>query len=177
MAVRRILQVGNDLLYEKSKPVDFNRDAVKPLLKDLKDTLQDFIKRKNLGRGISGPQIGVLKQAIYIIEEGEHLTFINPKITGHSPEKMMVWDSCFCYDVDIFVLIERHRDIEVEYQTPEGKKKKGTYSGPLSELLQHEIDHLNGVLSYQHLKTPMRIMKRPEWETHGSPYIIKGWKN
>jgi peptide deformylase len=176
MAIKEILQAGNDLLYEKSKPVDFQKDDVTPLMDDLKDTLEDFMQRKNLGRGISGPQIGILKQAIYIIEEGKHLQFINPRITGRSKEEMMVWDSCFCYDLDIFVHIPRHRDIEVEYQTPEGKNKKETHSGPLSELLQHEIDHLNGILSYQHLINPMRIMKRTEWEKHGKPYITQGWK-
>ncbi|MFH1126463.1 MAG: peptide deformylase [Candidatus Altiarchaeota archaeon] len=175
MVVKRILQVGDDLLYEKSKLVDFSKDDVKRLMKDIKDTLQDFMKRKRLGRGISGPQIGVLKRAIYIIEDGEHLSFINPSIVSRSKEKMMVWDSCFCYDVDLFVLIERDRDIEVEYWNPAGGKKRQSFSGPLSELLQHEIDHLNGVLSYQHLKKPMRVMKRSEWEKHGRPYIIKGW--
>jgi len=176
MAVKKILQVGNDLLYEKSEPVDFGSDDVESLVSDLKDTLQDFMERKKLGRGISAPQISVLKQAVYIIEEGEHLVLINPRITSRSLEKMMVWDSCFCYDVDIFVHIERDRDIEVEYQTPQREKKQETFSGPLSELLQHEIDHLNGVLSYQHLKPPMRIMRRSEWEAHGRPYITEGWE-
>jgi peptide deformylase len=172
MAVREILQAGNDLLYERSKPVDFGKDQSGVLLEDLKDTLRDFMSRKKLGRGISGPQIGVLKRAIYVIEEGRHLAFINPRIVRRSRERMMVWDSCLCYDVDVFVFIERHRDVEVEYFTPEGKKVKETYSGPLSELLQHEVDHLDGVLSYQRLKKPLRIMKRSEWEKHGRPYIV-----
>jgi len=173
MAVKKILQVGNQTLYEKSKLVDFKKDDVKSLMDDLKDTLEDFMERKKLGRGISGPQIGVLKQAIYIIEDGVHLAFINPRIVKRSKEKMMVWDSCFCYDVDIFVLIERNRDIDVEYYTMKGEKKREAFSGPLSELLQHEIDHLNGILSYQHLKKPMRIMKRSEWEKQGRPYITQ----
>ncbi len=171
MAVKRILQVGNDLLHEKSMPVEGDAEG---LLRDLKDTLEDFMKRKGLGRGISGPQIGVLKQAIYVIEDGEHMSFVNPQIVKRSPEKMMVWDSCFCYDVDIFVLIERARDITVEF-TEDGELKTKDFSGPLSELLQHEIDHLDGVLSYQHLRDPMRIMRRVEWEAHGRPYIVEGW--
>lgn len=173
MAVRTILQVGNDLLYEKSRPVA--PKEMGPLLLDLKDTLEDFMKRKSLGRGISAPQIGILKQAIYIIEDGEHISLINPKIIARSPEKMMVWDSCFCYDVDIFVLIERNRDVTVQYLDANGELKTGDFTGPLSELLQHEVDHLNGVLSFQYLKDPMRIMKRAEWEAHGRPYIIEGW--
>ncbi|MBM3309857.1 MAG: peptide deformylase [Candidatus Altiarchaeales archaeon] len=176
MAVRKILQVGNLLLYERSKVVDFRSDDVKAIILDLKDTLEDFMDRKKLGRGISCPQIGLLKRAIYIIEDGMHLAFVNPRIVKRSREKMMVWDSCFCYDVDIFVHIERNRDIEVEYQTPEGVRKMEKFSGPLSELLQHEVDHLNGILSYQHLKKPMRIMKRVEWEKQGRPYITQGWK-
>jgi len=175
MAVKKILQVGNDLLYEKSKPIDFETEDPKPLISDLKDTLEDFMERRSLGRGISGPQISELKQAIYIIEDGEHMAFVNPKITYRSPEKMKVWDSCFCYDVDIFVLIERDRDIELEYYTPGGQFKKEKFSGPLSELLQHETDHLKGVLSFQYLKEPRGIMKRAEWEAHDRPYIIEGW--
>ena len=92
-----------------------------------------------------------LKQAIYIIEDGEHKAFLNPTIISKSSEEMMVWDSCFCYDVDIFVLIERSRDIELEYNTPDGKLKKEKFSGPLSELLQHEVDHLNGKFFFDHL--------------------------
>ncbi|MDD5111233.1 MAG: peptide deformylase [Candidatus Altiarchaeota archaeon] len=176
MAVREILQAGNDLLYRKSKPVDFRKDHVEALMGDLSDTLVDFMARKKLGRGISGPQIGVLKRAVYVIEDGRHLSFINPRITKRSKKKMMVWDSCFCYDLDIFVLIERSRDVTVEYYTPVGKKKVEDFSGPLSELLQHETDHLDGILSYQHLKEPVRIMRRSEWEKHGRPYIIKGWE-
>ena len=175
MAVKTILQVGNDLLYEKSQPVDLESSEGERILADLKDTLEDFIARKNLGRGISGPQISELKQAIYIIEDGKHLAFLNPRIISSSPEKMMVWDSCFCYDVDIFVLIERDRDIELEYYNSEGELKKEKFSGPLSELIQHETDHLNGILSYQHLRDPKHIMRRCEWEAHGRPYIIEGW--
>jgi peptide deformylase len=176
MAVRKILQVGNDLLYLRSKPVDPKSGETEGLLRDLRDTLEDFMERKKLGRGISCPQIGILKQAIYVIEDGEHMSFVNPRIVRRSPEKMMVWDSCFCYDLDIFVLIERDRDIELEYCTPDGDFRRAAFSGPLSELLQHETDHLNGILSYQRLEGPKSIMKRSEWEAHGSPYIVDGWK-
>ena len=176
MAVKPILQAGNDLLYKESEPLEPGSEEAKELLQDLKDTLEDFMERKKLGRGISSPQISQLKQAVYIIEEGEHYAFVNPKITWRSPEKMMVWDSCFCYDVDIFVLIERDRDIELEYYTPEGEFKKEKFSGPLSELIQHETDHLKGVLSYQYLKPPIRIMRRNEWEAHDRPYIVEGWE-
>jgi len=175
MAVKTILQAGNDLLHERSAPVEFGGDDVKGMLQDLRDTLEDFMKRKKLGRGISSPQIGLLKQAIYIIEDGVHLSFINPRIVDRSRELMKVWDSCFCYDVDLFVHIQRHRDITVEYHTPGGKPEKENFSGPLSELLQHEIDHLNGILSYQRMKPPMAMMRRSEWEAHGRPYITEGW--
>lgn len=176
MAIKGILQVGNDLLHEKSAPIKPASAESSELLRDLRDTLEDFMARKGLGRGISSPQIGVLKQAVYIIENGEHMSFLNPKVVGRSKEKIMVWDSCFCYDVEIFVLIERSRDVELEYHTPDGERKRETFSGPLSELLQHETDHLDGVLSYEHLKDPKRIMGRAEWEAHGRPYIISGWE-
>lgn len=175
MAIKEILQAGNDLLYEKSLPVDFESDDVSQIMSDLRDTLEDFMERKKLGRGISGPQISELKRAVYIIEDCEHLPFVNPVITKRSNEQISVWDSCFCYDVDIFVLVDRARDIELEYHTPEGEFKREQFSGPLSELLQHEVDHLDGILSYEHMKPPMRIMRRSEWEKHGRPYIVSGW--
>jgi len=172
MAVKPILRIGNDLLTKRSELIDEYTAAEEDLFQDLRDTLEDVMRRKGLGRGISGPQIGVLKQAVYIIEDGQHMTLINPRITYSSPEKIRIWDSCFCYDLEIFVLVERPRDIEVEYTLPSGETKKERFSGPLSELLQHEIDHLNGVFSIERMIEPKSMMWRNEWEAHGSPYIV-----
>lgn len=172
MTVREILRVGNDLLYRKAQPITTFDESVHVLMEDLRDTLEDIIRRKNLGRGIAAPQISQSKQAAYVIENGEHMAFVNPVITKRSEEKIYVWDSCFSYDLEIFVLVERAKTIEMSYNDLDGAPKTIRFTGPLSELLQHETDHLNGILSYQRIAEPKRIMWRNEWEAHGSPYIV-----
>lgn len=75
-----------------------------------------------------------------------------------------MWDSCYSFDVAFFVGIERHKSVEVEYQDENGELLVERFSDDLSELLQHEIDHLHGVLATDHLKNAKKIISREEWE-------------
>jgi len=162
--IRQILQLGNEGLRQKSLPVeDFRGRELDSLIKDLSDTLHDAQRRFSYGRGIAAPQIGKLKRVIFIDMPRFRLALINPTIMKASDRKFEVWDSCFSFNVTFFVLVDRHYSIRVEYFDQERRKHVIDAEDKLSELLQHEVDHLDGILPTDRMKDK-RIMMRPEWE-------------
>ncbi|HAN17482.1 MAG: hypothetical protein A2X13_09365 [Bacteroidetes bacterium GWC2_33_15] len=164
MPVKKILLLGNPVLREKSEDIIAFDNQLDGLIVDLRDTLIDFQNRKKIGRGIAAPQIGVLKKVIYLNLPGRHFALINPVIIEKSSETFQVWDSCFSFDVAFFVLTRRHTSITVKYQNQKGEIIKETFTGNLSELLQHEIDHLHGILATDYLVNKTDIILREEWE-------------
>lgn len=164
MPVKEILLIGNPVLREKSEDVhEFNTELINNI-NDLKDTLIDFQKRKNIGRAIAAPQIGILQKIIYWKLPHRSNAFVNPEIVWKSDETFDVWDSCFSFDVAFFVKTTRHKSIKVRYQNEQGASVEEQFSGDLSELLQHEIDHLHGVLATDRQITKQDIILREEWE-------------
>ena len=162
--IKEILLIGNPELRKKSvEVIDFGKE-LEGLIIDLKDTIIDFQKRKGMGRGIAAPQIGVLKKVLYLHLPNRSFALVNPEIIGKSEETMQVWDSCFSFDVAFFVKTERFRSIKIRYQNEQGKVIEEIFNDDLSELLQHEIDHLHGVLATDHLKSNKDIILRAEWE-------------
>ncbi|HAF27939.1 MAG TPA: formylmethionine deformylase [Bacteroidales bacterium] len=162
--IKEILLIGNPVLREKSKSVNSFNEELYSLIHDLKDTLIDFQKRKEIGRGIAAPQIGVLKKVIYLNLPDRSFVLVNPEITWKSNEMFEVWDSCFSFDVAFFVKTQRYKSIKVNYQNEKGISFEETFGNDLSELLQHEIDHLHGILATDHLKSNKDIILRAEWE-------------
>jgi peptide deformylase len=170
MAVKEILLIGNPVLREKSEDVtEFNAD-LNDIIIDLKETLIDFQKRKEIGRAIAAPQIGVLKKIIYWHLPDRSHAFINPEIIWKSPETFEVWDSCFSFDVAFFVKTKRHQSIKVKYQNEKGEILEQMFSDDLSELLQHEIDHLHGILATDRMISNKDIILRAEWEKRYNEY-------
>jgi len=164
VAVKEILLIGNPVLREKSLNVTNFNVELKNLINDLKDTIIDFQQRKKIGRGIAAPQIGVLKKVIFLNLPNRSFALINPEIIYESDEKFEVWDSCFSFDLAFFVKTKRFKSVKVKYQNEKGEWLEETYYNDLSELLQHEIDHLHGILATDHLMSNMDIILRAEWE-------------
>lgn len=144
MPARRILQLGDPLLREVSAPASASEsDAI---FTDLRDTLHEFQRTHGFGRGISAVQIGELKRLIYIEIGGRSYSISNPVYEFQSAEKFALWDDCFSFP-DLLVWLERHQTVRIRYQDEHGATQTLEASGPFSELLQHEIDHLDGVLA------------------------------
>ncbi len=166
MAVRKVLQLGDKKLRQKCSNVsEFDKELPK-IARDLKDTLTYLQKREKIGRGLAAPQIGYMKNVIFfsLKDEGEFY-MVNPKIIWESPKKFEVWDSCFSFGyAAFFVKIKRHKEIGVKYYDMNGKAKPEEFKNDLSELVQHEIDHLHGILATDHLKDVKNIILREEWE-------------
>lgn len=171
MAVKEILKLGNPGLWKVCETVKSPDSAeTRQIIQNLEDTLTDFKEKNGFGRAIAAPQIGILKRIIYVDFPKAKISgpLINPKIIWQSPEKIQLWDDCFSFP-DLLVKVERTREIKVEYLSSAGANHSVSAKGDLSELLQHEIDHLDGILAVQRAIDGKAFAFRSEWE--------KFWKN
>ncbi|MDX1639116.1 MAG: peptide deformylase [Balneolaceae bacterium] len=146
MAKQSILRLGNPKLHEVSVPVKEDEiHELEPVVKHLRDTLHTYRKEVGEARGISAPQIGVMKRIIYI-ELDEPKVLYNPVLYKKSHQKMLIWDDCMCFP-DLLVRVKRHTSCTISYRDEQWKKRREKLEGELSELLQHECDHLFGILA------------------------------
>jgi len=146
MAVREILLLGNPKLYEVSEPVteDDLKDLL-PVVADLHDTLLEFRKKYGAGRAIAACQIGFGKRLIYMFIDSP-VVFINPVLENRSKEMIEVWDDCMCFP-DLLVKVVRHKSCTIRFRDLSFKEHTMRLEDDLSELLQHEYDHLDGILA------------------------------
>jgi peptide deformylase len=178
MPVRTVLQLGEPRLRERCVAVkDPAAHEIRELIRDMADTLAHWRSTSGYGRGIAAPQLGILQRVIFLQLPGEDpWPLINPEITERSQEKIIVWDACLSF-LSIFMQVERHREIRVRYQNLDGKTREFDAGDErnLSELLQHEIDHLDGILAIDRIVDIKTICTREEFEKRyrdSSPYAV-----
>ena len=176
MAVRPVLQLGDPLLRKKCALVeDPTSIGIKELVEDLQDTLAHWRSTTGYGRGIAAPQIGMLQRVIFLKLPGvEPWPLVNPEIVESSEERVVVWDACLSF-LSIFMQVERRRWVTVRYQNLEGESLSFDAGDDrdLSELMQHEIDHLDGILAIDRVVDVKSICTREEFEKRyrdQSPY-------
>jgi peptide deformylase len=176
MAIRTVLQLGDPGLREVAKRVgDPAAAEIRALVDDLSDTLAYWRKTTGYGRGIAAPQLGVSARVIFLRLPGEAAwPLVNPEITWRSEEKIVVWDACLSF-LSIFMQVQRHREVTVRYQDLRGERHevRATEDRNLSELLQHEIDHLDGILAVDRIRDIKTMCTREEFEKRyraESPY-------
>ena len=162
MAVRKILLLGNPILRTRCSAVkEFSSKETQRTIVDLRDTLDDFRNRHGFGRGIAAPQIGATLSIIFI-RLGGLAALINPKVIKRSTQMIELWDDCFSFP-DILVKVRRHKRIEISYVDESGERKTLKAADAISELLQHEIDHINGVLAIDRAISKKDIILRSEF--------------
>jgi len=178
VAIRTILQLGDPDLREVAKKVsDPPAPEIRALVEDLSDTLAHWRKTTGYGRGIAAPQIGANVRVIFLRLPGEAAwPMVNPEITWRSEEKIVVWDACLSF-LSIFMQVERYREIAVRYQDlcAEWHEVRASEEQNLSELLQHEIDHLDGILAVDRITDMKTMCTREEFEKRyraASPYAV-----
>jgi peptide deformylase len=172
--VREVMQLGHPTLREVAEPVEDPGSVEEAaLVADLRDTLADWRRTTGYGRAIAAPQIGVRKRVAFL-NLGEPWPMINPAIVERSEETMVVWDACLSF-LHTFCQVVRHREVTVRYQDLEGAwhELRAGVEDDLSELLQHEIDHLDGILAVDRIISPRTLCSREEFEKRHkaeSPY-------
>ena len=150
MTVKTIITEPNKLLRQISKPVEVVGKEEKNLMDDMLDTMYAA-----KGIGLAAIQIGVPKRIIVMDlskdgEKKEPRYFVNPVIKKRDPLKATYEEGCLSVP-NQFAEIERPNGCEVEYLDYDGKKKEMKVDGLLATCIQHEVDHLNGVLFIDYL--------------------------
>jgi peptide deformylase len=165
VATREVLQLGDPALRESAMTVeDIQYPGVRQTMRDLRDTLHDLQRIHGRGGGLAAPQIGSSWRIVYINARGRSFFLLNPKVVEKSNEMFDVWDFCFSARAAFLARIQRHRRIVVEYQDVDGVNHSEEFDGYFSELLQHEIDHLHGVLFIDLIDCPETITMVEEWD-------------
>jgi len=146
---RPILVDGDPRLLAQAAPVDVLDAGVRSDLDALGATLALHRQRHGFGRGIAAPQIGSARRMIVIDLGAGPIALINPQITWRSEDSFVVWDDCFSVP-ERLVRVRRDCSISLTYRDTQFRERVWRRLPPdLSELLQHEIDHLDGVLMTQ----------------------------
>lgn len=169
--IRPICRMGNPILRKKAGqvPKDFLlSDEFAQLLSDLKDSMKHYG-----GIGIAAPQIGVdLQVAIIELQGlnryGEEINlpltaFINPEISYLTQEEQGFWEGCLSVP-GLRGFVERPKKIQVKYLNHKGENQVIVAEGFLATVLQHELDHLQGVLYIDRIRDPKLISYQEEFE-------------
>lgn len=144
---REILLLGDERLYRVCDPVHPEELADMPaLIADMRDTILAYRRKMGAGRAIAAPQTGVCKRVVCMCLHGEPVAFLNPVLTFPDGEMMEVLDDCMSFP-HLRVRLKRYRRCVVHYRDLQWREGEMALEGDLSELLQHECDHLDGVLA------------------------------
>ena len=156
-SARPILVDGDPRLLVQATPVETLDAGVRSDLDALAATLALHRERHGFGRGIAAPQIGIARRMIVIDLGAGPIALINPQITWRSDDSFVLWDDCFSVP-DRLVRVRRDCSISLTYRDAQFRERVWRRLPPdLSELLQHEIDHLDGVLMMQRATGPDAI--------------------
>ena len=146
MALRKIVEVGEECLLKKCRPVtEFNRH-LRELLDDMAETLTDAS-----GAGLAAPQVGVLRRVCLVLDEGteEYLELINPEIIAQSGEQTGI-EGCLSLPGK-WGIVSRPNVVRVRAQDRDGNWFEAEGEGLTARAFCHEIEHLDGHLFSEHV--------------------------
>ena len=147
-----VIQKGESTLRKTCEPVT-NFDAIQETIKNLKDTMEQLKGMHSFKRDIelAAPQIGELKQVAVIEYNQEKMVLINPTVIKNSINKRLIREGCISF-FKYRALVPRYESVAVKAQNEKGETLQIKSKSDLAMLLQHEIDHLHGVLYIDHLQ-------------------------
>jgi peptide deformylase len=173
MAIRRIYETPDPVLRQISKPVEVFDDALKTLVSDMFETMYDAP-----GIGLAAVQVGdPIRLLVIDLQEPKDpedpespavrdpRVFINPEILWHSDDEVPYTEGCLSVP-EQYAEVMRPDRIRARWQDSDGKSYEEEIDGLLAVCLQHEMDHLNGVLFIDHLsrlKRDMVLKKLAQW--------------
>ena len=162
MSVKEILLLGDDRLYRTSAVVEKDGLAkAKAILADLGDTMDAFREKFGFGRAIAAPQIGAFERVIYLNTGEQVIGFINPELEFTGDEQFEIWDDCMSFP-GVEVRVSRYKNVRITYRDVDWNPCEIEFSDDLAELIQHEYDHLDGILAVQRAIDPKAFRMNPE---------------
>jgi peptide deformylase len=148
MAVKDILFLGEPLLYEMSVPVKKEEvPDLLPMIAEMHETVAEFRTIYGNGRAIAAPQLGLLKRII-CLNIDKPITIINPELSDLSSEMIELWDDCMSFP-GLLVRLKRHKSLRLSFYDQEWTQHEWYVEDDMAELIQHEYDHLDGILAIQ----------------------------
>lgn len=175
MKVLERLQFGNPILRKPCRQL-LGREITSPKVQSLIEDMRHTLVSQELGVGLAAPQIGrSIALAVVAIRPTEHrpkaevfdLVLINPKLTERVGKAGEMWEGCLSTGsggrADLFAKVPRHKTIKVSYQDETGRPLSQVFAGLPAQVIQHEIDHLNGILFVDHVKDSRTYMTYQEY--------------
>ncbi len=143
--IHDILKLGDPRLYQICEPVlESELRQVPAWAQQLHEAMEDIRRVYGFGRGIAAPQLGIMKRMFYLNLDKPYI-ILNPKLKNLSEEQFELWDDCMSFP-NLLVRVRRHQSLTLEYWDENWKQQSWNVDGAISELIQHEYDHLDGVL-------------------------------
>ena len=174
MKVLKRTQFGNPILRRKTELVpvkEIKSEGIQTLIKDMSHTL---ISEK-LGVGLAAPQVGK-NLALVVIRirplphrpkvKKLHFFLINPEIIETTGRKKQMWEGCISAgqkNAGLFAKVPRYQTVKLKYYDETGKPHQRTFTGLPAQVVQHEVDHLNGVLFVDRVKDTKSYMTYAEY--------------
>jgi len=169
--IRKILSADTPTLRKRSKAVEKIDKKIKDLVKDLKDTLK--VQKDPEGVGLAAPQIGKNLRVFVMLEEGKAKAVINPIVTSKPRTKSakrrktkdLPLEGCLSIP-QYYGPLNRHEKIKIKFLDENGGENEKEFRGFAAQIVQHEIDHLEGILFIDRIlekKLPLFELKGKEW--------------
>ncbi len=170
----KILQIGNPILEQKTRRVENIKD---PKVQKLITQLEDSVRSDEESAGLAAPQIGesiaicTVKVIIPNEESKDHkiITLINPRVVKSSSETSVYWEGCLSVgegDDRLFGPIRRPTSVSIEYTDKNGKNQLLEAHGYFAHIVQHEVDHMNGILFVKYITNPLNIWKNKDLDEY-----------
>lgn len=146
MHLKDIILLGDPRLYNVCDPIQQSElPILPPIVEDMAKVILEFRAKYGAGRAIAAPQLGIMKRLI-VMNIDKPIAIINPELFDKSEEMMELWDDCMSFP-NLLVRLMRHQRCKMRFRDLTWQEQVWELEGDLSELMQHEYDHLNGVLA------------------------------
>lgn len=167
---KKIITLPDKRLRQKSSPVTTFDKSLETLITNLTDTLES--QTDPVGLGLSAPQIGTFKRIFVARVRSKIKSFVNPKILKFSKKEVSYMEGCFSVP-DLYGHVIRPAEIDLETQDKRGKKNTSKYKGMASRIIQHEYDHLEGILFIDHVHDQNGKLFKVEKDKKGKEQFVE----
>jgi peptide deformylase len=145
LGLEAMLLLGDQRLYQVCEPIKYEElPQVKAWTQDLHDVMEAIRAKYRFGRGIAAPQVGIMKRLFYLNLDKPYI-IINPELIDCSEELFELWDDCMSFP-NLLVRVKRHKSLTIKYLDEKWQPQIWKVEDAISELIQHEYDHLDGIL-------------------------------
>lgn len=146
--IKPFIALPNQNIRQKSKEVVAFDKSIEQVVKDLTETAQ--VQTDPIALGLAAPQIGIFKKIFVARIRNKFKHFVNPVITKFATKEATLMEGCFSVP-QIYGNTIRPTEVDIKFQDMHGKWLKAHFKGLAAKIVQHEFDHLNGILFVDHV--------------------------